>query len=109
MAKKVNRSAKDGKFVDQSEADANPDTTVAETKSKSKSQARRRAATKPTKKGFKFYRSHLAGLSLVLEVGDPLHADSIKRVRFTPYLEKHQGDDVKVGYLTTDDPKAQKR
>lgn len=58
----------------------------------------------------KFYKSQLAGLSVV--VGDP---DTSKgevapqTVRFEPYREYFRGDPVKVGYLQTDSDLVQKK
>lgn len=49
------------------------------------------------KKVTKFYRSNHFGLTLYKE-GDPTQS-----VRFQPFFEKFQGDDVRVGYLETDD------
>lgn len=42
--------------------------------------------------------------ALMVSVND----DASEYVRFTPFLEKWQGDTVKVGYLSTDNEVAQK-
>ena len=61
--------------------------------------------------GMKYFRSRMHGLSIVVkndrEDADPTTA--IETVRFKPYREKFQGDDIKVGYLATNNPEALKR
>lgn len=56
----------------------------------------------------KYCKSRLAALEVV--IGDPDRAKgevAPKTVRFTPYLEKFQGDNIRVGYLETDNAAAQ--
>jgi len=57
-----------------------------------------------------FYKSRLAGLSVVVDNDrdnqDPTTA--LEQVRFVPYEEKFQGDIVRTGYLKTSDPRAVK-
>jgi hypothetical protein len=51
----------------------------------------------------KYFRSRLSGLEIV--VGDPPKDGSSldhEKVRFVPYRERYQGDNIKVGYLATD-------
>lgn len=48
----------------------------------------------------KFYRSRLSGLSVLVKAHKQ-DATLNQVVRFVPYSEKYQGDDVKVGYLKT--------
>lgn len=58
----------------------------------------------------KYYKTRLSGLEVV--VGDPDREQgevAPKTVRFTPYLEKFQGDNIKVGYLETDDAVVQQK
>lgn len=55
----------------------------------------------------KYYRSNIAGLKVV--VGDPEGNDiAHQTVQFTQYSEKWQGDNIRVGYLATDNAVAQK-
>lgn len=49
-------------------------------------------------KGTKFFRSNVSGL--IISTGEETS------VRFQPYYEKYQGDDVRVGYLATADKRA---
>lgn len=49
-------------------------------------------------KGTKFFRSNVSGL--IISTGEDTS------VRFQPYYEKYQGDDVRVGYLATADERA---
>lgn len=56
----------------------------------------------------KYYRTRIAGLSV--HTSEPKDGDVAPgRTRFKPFLEKFQGDEVKVGYLATDDETAQKK
>jgi hypothetical protein len=50
-----------------------------------------------------FRNREFAGLKIVLnaQVDDPTMVEFVK---FTPVMEKYQGDAVKVGYLQTSDP-----
>ena len=52
------------------------------------------AAAEATKT--RYYKSTIAALTLHLPAGQP--------VRFTPYYERINGDDTKVGYLESNDP-----
>lgn len=55
----------------------------------------------------KYYRSAIAGLKI--EVGPPVSGDvAPQTVSFDVYQEKYQGDNIKVGYLATDNSVAQK-
>lgn len=55
----------------------------------------------------KYYKSRIAGLSVV--VGDPLPDEVAPQlVQFQQYRERYQGDEIKVGYLETDNEVAQK-
>ena len=55
----------------------------------------------------KYYKSKIAGLSVV--VGEPLPDEVAPQlVQFQQYRERFQGDEVKVGYLETDNEVAQK-
>jgi hypothetical protein len=58
----------------------------------------------------KYYKSKLSALEVV--IGDPDREKgevAPKTVRFTPYLEKENGDNVNVGYLETDNSVAQQK
>lgn len=55
----------------------------------------------------KYFKSRISGLEIV--VGDPPEDKSSldhEKVRFVPYREKFQGDNIKVGYLATDNARA---
>ena len=64
-----------------------------------------------TSKGMSYFKSRAHGLSFVTNVdrddSDPTTA--VETVRFQPFYEMREGDEVKVGYLATDDPKLIKR
>jgi ethanolamine utilization protein EutQ (cupin superfamily) len=56
----------------------------------------------------KYYKSAISGLSVVIGQPDREKGEvAPKTVRFTPYLEKENGDSVKVGYLQTEDTTVQ--
>ena len=59
---------------------------------------------KEEKKAVKYFRSTVAGLSVVVGyVGDENNdPTSVRLVRFTPYYDTWKGDRIKVGYLETD-------
>lgn len=55
----------------------------------------------------RYYRTNIAGLSFV--VGAPQGNEvAPETVRFKQYQEMWQGDEIRVGYLATDDIRAQR-
>lgn len=97
MAKEtVNRSAKDGEFVSDKVAEANPDTTVTETVQTAKAEDE-----KPSK-GTKYFYSIVSGLKF--QVGDNNEQgkndpDLLEYVAFSPVVTKINGESVRRGIL----------
>lgn len=54
------------------------------------------------KPNFKFYRSRIAGLKVLIKDAVNFDPTTIEYVRFSPVKEKFEGDLIKVGYLKTD-------
>lgn len=57
---------------------------------------------KEVKSKFVYYRSKLAGLKTQVKGAVDNDPTTLEFVRFTPVKEKFQGDNIKVGYLKTD-------
>jgi hypothetical protein len=71
------------------DADLQSQVEAAEVEAKSKDESTGK------KKKTRFWRSSIAGLRV--------HSDANTSLRFTPFIEKYQGDDTKVGYLESSD------
>lgn len=99
----VNRSAKDGEFVSEEEAKANPDTTVTEQKATKSDKDKSKKATK-------CYRTNISGLKIAVGDRNPegqSDPDLLDHVQFVTRQIRYQGDNVKVGVLETDNAKVQ--
>lgn len=95
-AEKVNRDAKNGEFVSDEVAEANPDTTVTETVETVKAEDE-----KPSK-GAKYFYSIVSGLKF--QVGDNNEQgkndpDLLEYVAFSPVVTKINGESVRRGIL----------
>lgn len=64
------------------------------------------AADDDPKGSKKYYRSRIAGLEVVIKPAKVI-GDEAKTVRFTPFLQRWDGDMTKIGYLETDSLRAQ--
>ena len=94
-----------------STANSDPERTAGASSANASPSPSRSSKQKATAKkaGVKYYRSRLHGLSVVVnnDLEDPDPTTAVEKVRFEPFQEKFQGDDVKVGYLATDNKRAQ--
>lgn len=73
----------------------------AKAKEAAKKKAKEDEAAAKQKSSKSYFKSRFSGLTVVKEDGTT--------VRFSSFWDKFQGDDVRVGYLETDDPEVVKR